>query len=48
MNAVAEAVAAVAQLGRLSRAGCRQWAAATFSQEKMVADYLAVYRRVVG
>ncbi|MBC8084211.1 MAG: glycosyltransferase family 4 protein [Hymenobacter sp.] len=47
-GSVGEAVEAVRQLSGISRAVCRDWAAATFSQEKMVADYLAVYRRVVG
>jgi glycosyltransferase involved in cell wall biosynthesis len=45
---VAQAVAAVARLGSLSRAACRAWAAATFSQEKMAADYLAVYQQILG
>lgn len=45
---VAEAVTAVRQLGQLARVACRNWAAAAFSQEKMVADYLAVYQRVLG
>ena len=44
---VGEAVAAVHQLGRLDRAACRAWAAANFSQEKMVADYLAVYQHLL-
>ncbi|MBC8084958.1 MAG: glycosyltransferase family 4 protein [Hymenobacter sp.] len=48
VHTVAEAVAAVARLGRLSRASCREWAAANFSQEKMVADYLAVYQKIIG
>jgi glycosyltransferase involved in cell wall biosynthesis len=45
---VAEAVRAVQQLGQLDRASCRAWAAAEFSQEKMVADYLAVYQQLLG
>lgn len=45
---VGEAVEAVQQVGQLSRAACRAWAAATFSQQKMTADYLAVYQRVLG
>lgn len=44
---VGEAVAALQQLGELSRATCRAWATAEFSQEKMVADYLAVYRQLL-
>jgi glycosyltransferase involved in cell wall biosynthesis len=45
---VAQAVAAVARLSSISRAACRAWAAATFSQEKMAADYLAVYQQILG
>ena len=44
---VDEAVAAVQQLGQLDRTACRAWAAANFSQEKMVTDYLAVYQYLV-
>jgi glycosyltransferase involved in cell wall biosynthesis len=40
---VGQAVEAVQQLGSISRAACRAWASASFSQEKMAADYLAVY-----
>jgi glycosyltransferase involved in cell wall biosynthesis len=45
---VAQAVAAVQQLSRISRAACRTWAAASFSQEKMATDYLAVYEQLLG
>ena len=45
---VGEAVAAVQQLEQLDRATCRAWAVAKFSQERMVADYLAVYRQLLG
>ena len=44
---VGEAVRAVQQLGQLERTSCRAWAADNFSQEKMVADYLAVYQQVL-
>ena len=47
VGSVGEAVAAVQQLEQLDRATCRAWAAANFSQEKMVADYLAVYRQLL-
>ena len=43
---VDEAVEAVQQLGTISRAACRAWASANFSQEKMAADYLTVYERL--
>ena len=35
------------QLGGISRAACRAWASANFSQKKMAADYLAVYKQLV-
>ncbi|MDJ0366526.1 glycosyltransferase family 4 protein [Hymenobacter sp. H14-R3] len=47
VRSVGEAVEAVQQLGALSRAACRAWASANFSQEKMAADYLAVYKKLV-
>ena len=47
VNDVGQAVEAVQQLGGIRRAACRTWAAANFSQEKMAADYLAVYKRLV-
>ena len=43
VNSVGQAVDAVQQLGSISRAACRAWASANFSQERMAADYLAVY-----
>jgi glycosyltransferase involved in cell wall biosynthesis len=45
---VGQAVEAVQQIGQIQRASCRAWAQATFSQEKMVSDYLAVYRQVLN
>jgi glycosyltransferase involved in cell wall biosynthesis len=44
---VGQAVEAVQQLGSISRATCRAWAADNFSQEKMAADYLTVYTDLV-
>jgi glycosyltransferase involved in cell wall biosynthesis len=44
---VDQAVKAVQQLGSISRAACRTWAAANFSQEKMAADYLALYQGLI-
>jgi glycosyltransferase involved in cell wall biosynthesis len=46
VDSVGQAVEAVQQLGSISRAACRAWASANFSQEKMAADYLAVYRKL--
>lgn len=44
---VSQAVEAVGQIGRIDRFACRAWAEANFSQQKMVADYLAVYRQIL-
>ncbi|MCK7554472.1 glycosyltransferase family 4 protein [Chitinophaga sedimenti] len=43
-----EAVEAVSMLGGLQRMDCREHAAAKFSKEKMVADYISVYERMLG
>jgi glycosyltransferase involved in cell wall biosynthesis len=48
VEGVGEAAEAVGQLGQISRAYCRQWAEANFSQGKMATDYLAVYRQVLN
>jgi glycosyltransferase involved in cell wall biosynthesis len=48
VDSVGEAVEAVQQLGSINRAAYRTWASANFSQEKMAADYLAVYRELMG
>ena len=48
VDAVGQAVEAVQQLSTISRAACRAWASGNFSQEKMAADYLAVYRKLAG
>lgn len=42
-----EAVNAVAALKGIDRSGCRDWALSQFSQEKMVADYIASYRKIL-
>jgi len=47
-DTVDEAIQAVGQLNQIDRAYCRQWAATHFSQEKMVNDYIAVYRQVLN
>jgi glycosyltransferase involved in cell wall biosynthesis len=48
VDQVGQAVEAVQQIGQIQRASCRAWAQAAFSQEKMVSDYLAVYRQVLN
>ncbi|HEX3811257.1 MAG TPA: glycosyltransferase family 4 protein [Mycobacteriales bacterium] len=45
---VAAAVSAVARLDGLDRAGCREEAVTRFSAERMVEDYLSLFRRIVG
>jgi glycosyltransferase involved in cell wall biosynthesis len=44
---VSEAVKAVHQIGSISRLHCHTWALAHFSQEKMVADYITVYKKLL-
>jgi glycosyltransferase involved in cell wall biosynthesis len=45
---VGQAVAAVAGIAELDRAACRARARSRFSADRMVADYLAIYRKLVG
>lgn len=42
------AVAAVAQLGTIDRAACREWAMSRFSQERMVKDYISLYHQILA
>ena len=44
---VEEAVEAVQDLNKIDRSQCREWAISQFSQEKMVADYIANYHKIV-
>ena len=48
VNTVDEAVEAIAQLGTINRATCRDWANSQFSSEKMVADYYKLYQQILG
>ena len=43
-----EAVEAVENIGRLKRKDCREWSSARFSAEKMVDDYLALYKKILA
>lgn len=43
-----EAVAAVGAIGTIDRIGCARRARERFSAERMVDDYLAIYRKIVG
>jgi glycosyltransferase involved in cell wall biosynthesis len=45
---VDQAVAAVGALGAIDRAGCRAHAGRRFGAGRMVADYVAVYERLIG
>jgi glycosyltransferase involved in cell wall biosynthesis len=48
VGTVDEAVDAIGQLGSINRAYCREWANSQFSKEKMAADYLGLYKRILG
>jgi glycosyltransferase involved in cell wall biosynthesis len=47
VDSIEEAVQAVSGLGRLSRASCRRAFEQRFDAERMAADYVEVYRRLV-
>jgi glycosyltransferase involved in cell wall biosynthesis len=47
VDTVDQAAEAVSRIGLIDRAYCRSWASRTFSQEKMVSDYQAVYQQVL-
>jgi glycosyltransferase involved in cell wall biosynthesis len=48
VNTVDEAVDAVNQLHHIARIDCHEWASTQFSGEKMVADYLGLYKKILG
>lgn len=43
-----EAVAAVGAVKDISRLACREWSESQFSCDKMVADYLELYKKILG
>jgi glycosyltransferase involved in cell wall biosynthesis len=45
---VDEAVCALKDVKQIDRKSCRQWAEKKFSQEKMIDDYMEVYRKILG
>jgi glycosyltransferase involved in cell wall biosynthesis len=45
---VGQAVAAVAGIGQIDRAGCAARARERFSADRMVDDYLAIYRKIIS
>ena len=48
VDSVEEAVAAVERIARLDRAACSARARQRFSADRMVEDYLAIYRKIVS
>ena len=47
VRTVEEAVERLPDLKKIRRVYCREWAAARFSREKMIADYLDVYKKIL-
>ncbi|PWG78870.1 glycosyltransferase family 4 protein [Pararcticibacter amylolyticus] len=48
VNSIDDAIAAIGDLNTIVRAECRQWAATNFSKEKMVKDYIEVYKKILN
>ncbi len=48
VNNVNEAIEAVAQIPKLDRLECYQWADSKFSAEKMTEDYLKLYQQILA
>ncbi|MDN5285156.1 MAG: glycosyltransferase [Mucilaginibacter sp.] len=48
VNTVDEAVEAVSRINIINRADCYNWASSQFSCDKMVGDYLGLYKRILG
>jgi glycosyltransferase involved in cell wall biosynthesis len=48
VDTVDEAVSVLKDVRQIDRTNCRSWAEKNFSQEKMVDDYIEVYRKIVG
>jgi glycosyltransferase involved in cell wall biosynthesis len=47
VDSIDGAVEAVSQVGFINRMDCREWAVSKFSSEKMVDDYLELYKRLL-
>ena len=47
VNSIDEAVKKIKSVPEINRSYCRKWAEENFSREKMVADYLNVYTRIL-
>ena len=48
VDTVDEAAAAVEQVKTINRNDCATWSSSKFSSEKMVSDYLALYKKILG
>ena len=48
VDSVESAVDAVARVGTIDRTNCRTWAVEQFSADRMVRDYLDLYRRILA
>jgi glycosyltransferase involved in cell wall biosynthesis len=48
VNTIEEAVDSLKNIPRINRKYCRQWAEEKFSREKMIEDYLKVYKKILG
>ena len=48
VDTIADAVEALQHVGAIDRRACRRWAEERFSAERMVEDYLKVYRRILS
>jgi glycosyltransferase involved in cell wall biosynthesis len=47
VNTIDDAVATVGRLKEIKRRACYEWARSQFSSEKMVSDYLGLYRKIL-
>jgi glycosyltransferase involved in cell wall biosynthesis len=48
VRTIDEAVESVSQIKNIKRQDCYNWASSQFSSEKMVDDYLGLYKRILG
>jgi glycosyltransferase involved in cell wall biosynthesis len=48
VHTIDEAVAAVEELRHIDRKNCREWSLSKFSSEKMVQDYLELYKKILS
>lgn len=48
VNNVEEAIAALANIKHIKRSACNKWATSQFSSDKMVADYLTLYNKILS